>query len=320
MTPTQLRAYVEIVRRGQAKSAAAALGVSEAAISNHVSALRKELDDDLFHRHGSGLTFTPGGLRLASRAVELLGLQDQTRQEVHDANSGRRVLRLAVSNLFAEYAAPGLIELFADRAEDLDVELSVHPPSEFHGLLVSRAADAAIGPVRTQAPTELQVKEFLRYRVLAVASPNHPKARQRLRQKDCANETWLLGPSAVETGGITKPMLDRFGVPESNQRIFPSHAAALAEARRGRGIALALAFRISNDLDDGRLVQLDSPGSQGDGTWAISTLRREQVAPAASELARFISTPRASKAMLSGSGANVARFRPKVHVTLWSGT
>lgn len=320
MTPTQLRTYVEVVRHGQAKLAAASLDVSEAAVSNHISALRKELDDELFHRNAGGLSFTPGGLRLATRAVELLGLQEQTKQEVHDAHAGRRILRLAVSDLFAEHAAPGLIELFADRAEDLDVELSVHPPAAFHGLLVSRAADAAIGPVGRQAPPELAVKEFLRYRLLAVASPRHPRSGKRLSKLDCAKDTWLLGPSAVEIGGITKPMLERFGVPEANQRIFPSHAAAISQAKRGEGLALALAFRISSDLEDGGLVQLNMPGSQGDGTWAISTLGPTQVAPAAAELARFITTPRASKAMISGSGANVARFRPQVHVTLWSGS
>ena len=69
----------------------------------------------------------PGGLRLASRAVEMLGLQDRTVLEVREAGAGRRMLRLGTSSLFAEYAAPGLISLFADRAKDLDVELSVHP-------------------------------------------------------------------------------------------------------------------------------------------------------------------------------------------------
>jgi hypothetical protein len=33
---------------------------------------------------------------------------------------------------------------------------------------------------------------------------------------------------------------------------------------------------------------------------------------------RFLTTPRATQAMLHGSGADVGRFRPSVHVTLWS--
>lgn len=77
----------------------------------HVAALRKELDDPLFTRTGAGLAFTPGGLRLASRAVEILGLQQQTAIEVTEAAHGRRLLRIAASSAFAEHAAPGLIEL-----------------------------------------------------------------------------------------------------------------------------------------------------------------------------------------------------------------
>ena len=65
----------------------------------------------------------------------MLGLQDRTVLEVREAGAGRRMLRLGTSALFAEYAAPGLIGLFAERAKDLDVELSVHPTGDFEQLL-----------------------------------------------------------------------------------------------------------------------------------------------------------------------------------------
>jgi LysR family transcriptional regulator, low CO2-responsive transcriptional regulator len=55
-----------------------------------------------------------------------------------------------------------------------------------------------------------------------------------------------------------------------------------------------------------------------DGVYMTYVLRREVPNPLASELVRFVSTPRAIQAMLTGSGANVSRFRPRVHVTLWS--
>ena len=86
-----------MVRLGSVKGAAEEIGVSESAVSMHVAQLRKELDDLLFTRAASGLAFTPGGLRLASRAVEILGLQDRTVREVSQAGDGRRVLRVAAS-------------------------------------------------------------------------------------------------------------------------------------------------------------------------------------------------------------------------------
>ena len=57
-------------------------------------------------RTRAGLAFTPGGLRLASRAIEILGLQQQTAIEVTEAARGRRLLRIAASSAFAEHAAP----------------------------------------------------------------------------------------------------------------------------------------------------------------------------------------------------------------------
>jgi hypothetical protein len=55
-----------------------------------------------------------------------------------------------------------------------------------------------------------------------------------------------------------------------------------------------------------------------DGAWATYVLRRDHPNGLARELVRFVSTPRAIQAMLSGSGADIARFRPRIHVTLWS--
>ena len=78
MTPAQLRAFSAVVRLGSVRAAAEELGVSDAGVSMHVAQLRKELDDPLFVRAAAGIAFTPGGLRLASRAVEILGLQKQT--------------------------------------------------------------------------------------------------------------------------------------------------------------------------------------------------------------------------------------------------
>jgi hypothetical protein len=35
-------------------------------------------------------------------------------------------------------------------------------------------------------------------------------------------------------------------------------------------------------------------------------------------LLRFITTPRATQAMLRGAGVSIGHFRPSVHVTLWN--
>lgn len=312
MTPTQLRSFATVVRLGSVRAAAEELGVTEAAVSGNMGALRKELDDRLFHPSREGLVFTPGGLRLAHRAVEMLGLQEQTRREVHDAHDGRRLLRIAATSLFAEYAAPGLIELFSTRADDLEVELLVESSARFDDLLMSHGADVAIGP-KASGPTPFGIvaAEFLRYEVVAVVSPS-------LAFESIAELTWFLGPSAVEPSGVSQFILERVGVRESMQRIYTSHAAAVTEARNGNGVALVPRFAVTEALRSGALLVLDEAGCSATGTWTARALPDDRSTQVARELLRFVTTPRAIQAMRSGSGTGIGRFKPRVHITLWN--
>lgn len=318
MTPTQLRAYLTVVRCGSVKSAAAELEVSEAAISLHVGKLRKEFGDQLFLRTSAGLAFTPGGLRLASRASELLGLQDRTLVEVSQAGSGKRLLRVAASSLFAEYAAPGLIELFVSRAHDLHVELSVHSPHQFTTLLHTRTVDIAIGPRPPDADASVVSTPFFNYQVIAVVGPQDPLAKGYTSPHQLRRQTWLLGPSAAHGVGVVPSAIRQLRVPEEQQRIFQSNAAALEQAKSNNGVALVVAFSVTQDLANGRLVKLEGSPVGAKGSWATMTLPDQDRPAAASELVRFVSTPRALQAMLRGPGVNVGRFRPAIHVTLWS--
>lgn len=295
--------------------------MSDAGISMHVAQLRKELDDPLFARTGAGLAFTPGGLRLASRAVEILGLQQQTAIEVTEAARGRRLLRIAASSAFAEHAAPGLIELFSSRAKDLSVELSVHPTSRFRELITSRAVDIALGQAGDNgdaADGSIVVRPFLNYQILTVAAPGNPLAGHTPTPAQLREQMWLLGPSAGSVDGEGAAMLRDLAIPETQQRIFQSDAAALRELQRVGGVSLAIGFAVDKDLAAGRLIHIKGPGLAVPGEWFAMTLAPAARQPAVSELVRFITTPRCTQAMLRGTGVGVTRFRPKIHVTLWS--
>ena len=317
MTIAQLRAFAAVVRYGSVKAAAAELGLTDSAVSMHVIMLRKELGDQLFTRTGSGLAFTPGGLRLATRAVELLGLQTRTAQEVSQAAQGLRLLRVGSTSLFAEHAAPGLIEAFTQRARDLEIELSVHRPEEFESLLRARAIDVAVGPQWQSPVVGIAQRPFLAYDVEVVTTPDHPLAGRQVSAAEVAEATWLLGPSAIGDGGMIPMMLSRLRVPETHQRIFQSEAAALEEVRHTPSVTPVVIFSVSADLAAGRLVKVIAPGTRHRGTWAAAALDDDR-GSTASELLRFVHTPRATQAMLRGSGVPIKRFRPAVYVTLWN--
>ena len=130
------------------------------------------------------------------------------------------------------------------------------------------------------------------------------------------DQQWMLGPSGGSVDGEIAPLLRTLAIPESRQRIFQSDAAALEEVRRVGGVTLIVGFAVAKDLAAGRLVHVRGPGLSGE--WCASTLLPAARQPTVSELVSFITTPRCTQAMIRGSGVGATRFRPKVHVTLWS--
>ena len=86
MTFTQLRTFALVAELGSLRAAAAALGVSEPAVSAALAALRPTSATRCSARTGSGIALTPGGRALAARARELVRLADRTRREVGQAH------------------------------------------------------------------------------------------------------------------------------------------------------------------------------------------------------------------------------------------
>ena len=290
-------------------------------MSGHVAVLRKELDDPLFTRSPSGIGFTPGGLRLATRATEMLGLQDQTIREVSAAGRGRRLLRLATSSLFAEHAAPGLIQLFTSRAEDLDVELSVRPTAQLASLLTTRAIDMAIGPSDALTSAELPAPRV----------PQVPDGRGRRRPATswraadrvptrCASSCGCSGPRRAEHDGVTRRLLRHFEVPED----APAH---LPEPRRRPGGGQARQRRRR------RASPSAWPTTSPRAAWCRSTcaaharggdVERDD-APRPQHRPRpppssAASSPRREppRRCCKAPARTIGHFRPSVHVTLWS--
>lgn len=263
----------------------------------------------------------PAGCGWPAARSKSWALQQQTAIEVTEAAHGRRLLRIAASSAFAEHAAPGLIELFSSRADDLSVELSVHPTSRFRELICSRAVDIAIGPASESSigsDGSIFLRPFLKYQIITVVAPNSPLAAGIPMPALLRHQQWMLGPSAGSVDGEIATMLRGLAIPESQQRIFQSDAAALEEVMRVGGATLAIGFAVAKDLAAGRLVHVTGPGLDRAGEWCVATLAPSARQPAVSELVGFISTPRCIQAMIPGSGVGVTRFRPKVHVTLWS--
>lgn len=184
-------------------------------------------------------------------------------------------------------------------------------------MLASRRADVTIAPRGRPTDNRSQTRDILKYQLILVVGAHHRLADGRCSPDALRSQTWLLGPSALEQHGATTELLGRFAVPEQRQRIFQSHGAAISAVQGGAGVGVMPEFRAREPIANGSLHRLATAGAVAPGIWTATTLPPEQSPAVVAELMRFITTPRATQAMLSGSGTNIAHFRPKVHITLW---
>lgn len=315
MTFGQLRSFATVARLGSVSAAAAALGVSEPAVSAAVAALRRDLGDALFVRVAGGIRLTPGGERLAAAAAEMLGLEDRLRREVREARGERGLLRLAVSPTVAEVVSAPLLDAFTRRRPTLEVTQEVASPDDFADLLADRRADVVLGPAPRPSPAVESVP-FLRYKLVVVAPPGHPLARvEAIGLEALADVRWLVGPVPTE---LERLFAER-GLRAPEQGAFATEAAAQAAVSAGEGLMLAIAHTVIDGLRRGTLARLAVRGTPRDAMWHAATLSGDRCSPVAQALRRFVTTPEATQAIVARPGGVPAgRFRPPVYVTIWS--
>jgi DNA-binding transcriptional LysR family regulator len=317
LTFTQLRAFALVAELGSLRAAAAALGVSEPAVSSAVAALRADLGDPLFQRTGGGITLTPGGRALATRARELVRLADRTRREVSSASSAGH-LRVLATAACAEHAAGAAVAAFTRRVNRTAVDLTVGSSDCAGSALADDVADIVLGvrpaPAAGSVPDSVP---FLRYERIVVAAPGHPlSGRARLRVVDLAGCSWQTGPGGIDAGSEEERWADRADLLPDVER-HESEAAALDAVRAGTGVQLALGHAVADDLRRGRLVRLPVEGTPVTGLWWATIPGDGRATSAARALQRFLTTPDATSALLARP-ARPDRARPTVRVELWS--
>src|ERR1022692_2088538 len=139
MTLTQLNAFVLVARLGSVTAAANALGVSEPAVSQALTALRQHLGDQLLSRGPSGMTLTPGGSRLLSTASQIVVLGAEAHAAVRAAQGAPEQLRVIATSAIAEFILSPLMEAFPRRfAGAVEVSAGVAATKEMPVVVANR--------------------------------------------------------------------------------------------------------------------------------------------------------------------------------------
>ena len=194
----RLRALHAVVTAGSVRSAAARLGYTPSAISQHVAALERETGMVLLERVGRGVRPTAAGRLLAEHAAVVLDRLGQAERAVAALKAGEagRLGLVAFATAGAALVPPALAAM-ARRAPELEVALHVAEPEA--ALAMLREGDVDLAVIEAHSlPGEGALDDDLRFEHLVtdpfrlVLPRQHPLARRRvIALEELADDDWI---------------------------------------------------------------------------------------------------------------------------------
>lgn len=176
-----LRTFDAVLREGGVTAAGERLGLSQPAMSNALSRLRRLLDDPLFVRAPSGMRPTPFAQRLAAPVRQALDLIQTTlaQQTAFDPRTSQRSFRLQLSDVGEIVFLPALLERLEREAPGVRIDTGQLPQDEVSEALAAGEIDLAVGFLPGLSAGVMS-KRLFRDRYVCVVRADHPRIGSRI--------------------------------------------------------------------------------------------------------------------------------------------
>ena len=280
-----LETFAEAAERSSFTAAARALGLTQAAVSQRVQALERELGVSLFRRAGGKVELTDAGRRLHDSARRILDLHREARQEV----TGKEApvageLAIAASSVPGEHLLPALLAGFGAKHPRVRVRAAVSDSAAVIRLVES--GDVSVGLVgRKPDGTGLESRHLADDRMVVVAPPGHALAGpKRVTLRQLAAHPLVLRESGSGLRHCFERALDRAGHALGEMRValeLGSNEAIKEAVLRGVGVAVLSTLAVRKDVAAGRLVAREVEGLVSDRELFVVTDRRRVLPPPA---------------------------------------
>lgn len=284
----QWRALVAVVDSGSHAAAAATLHKSQSAITYAIQQLEAQLGVEAFTLQGRKAVLTPIGAMLYRRGRALLDEASGVERAARAVSAGwEPQIRLAVEIVFPTWLLLACLDRFGEESPDTRIEVIESVLGGTREALLRGEADLAITP---DVPPGFLGDALQRFRVVAVAHPDHPLHRleRALSRADLARHRHIV----VRDSGSQRT--ERALTVDVNRRwTVSSMATSIQAVRSGYGFAWLPEDKIRDDLADGMLkplplragrerfgefyLVLADPEAAGPGTLRLAALIRDHV-------------------------------------------
>jgi len=261
---TGLRVFEAAARHESFLHAAEELSITPGAVSRQIKGLETELAVRLFERFNRAVRLTEAGRRLATGVAQGLALMEEAVLEVRSPRQA--VLAVTAMHSFAARWLVPRLHLFNERHPDVQVLVAA---SDAPIDLVRDRYDLAIRFGRGPYPG-LAAQKLISLFMFPVCSPRLLEETPLARPADLAKVPLFGDVNFDSSEPDWASWLALAGAPEVDWRggqRFSNTYLSIEAALAGRGVALAEAALVQEELASGRLVkpfdiEVQSPNSQ----------------------------------------------------------
>jgi DNA-binding transcriptional LysR family regulator len=253
----QLRAFAAIAETRTFTAAAQRVHVTQAAISMQIRQLELEVGIPLFIRTPRRVVLTEAGEHLLERALLILREHDAALAELAElagAEHGRIRLGSASGNVSAD-ALPVILRRMRRQYPHAEVTVTSGTSEELVRRILAGELDMAFVSLPVEA-RNVDTELLSRDQLVAIASPRHPLAAQRVISGFAlAQEKLILG----ERGGNTRRLIDQFfadaGLKPTVAMELSRQAAIKNMVAADMGVGIVPLSTAREDVEKGRLVR-----------------------------------------------------------------
>ena len=296
-----LRLFVAVVDSGGFTRAAAALNLSQPAISKSINDLESKLHVQLLDRSSRTVKLTDAGAMLHARAKELFGAERAAEQELRELRGMKRgVLRIAASTTIANYLLPRVLGRFHLRHPGVRVNVTSANTRSVLKMLLQWHVDVALveGPVSHPRVRAHPWRED----ELVVIAPRDHRLAAGADVGELAAETFLVREPGSGTRVVTEQALVQSGVRLSRTMRVGGTEAIKQGVAAGLGLAIVSRAAAADQLELGRIAIVPVRGLKILRQLTRLALDGRTPTSSARELSQLLEEDAAAAALADASG------------------